>query len=378
VDLPQPDAPARAVLEARIPEFGSPRNPCDVTAQVLNDPASLEECADALLADAHFSTLLVPQVFAYEFATRRLPVVSRLAQKHGKIVCNVWCPEWLEGPGSFENEADPHVAVFRSMDRCFGAISAWHWRGDKRAAGVREVRRHAAAGAAAEAAALLREERGRTVAERAAKAILSLYGVPVVGEALVQDAEEAAAAAMRLGFPVALKVESPAIPHKTDAGVLRLGLKDPAEVRAACTDILARASALTDDIAGVLVQPMVPAGVEVMVGARIDPLFGPLVVVGLGGIFVELLRDRAVALAPVTQGEAEAMLRGLKGAAILDGFRGSPPVDIGALADIVVRISEFAADQRAAIAELDVNPLICAGDKIIAVDGLIVKADAHV
>lgn len=118
---------------------------------------------------------------------------------------------------------------------------------------------------------------------------------------------------------------------------------------------------------------MIPTGVEIMIGARIDPQFGPLVVVGLGGIFVELLRDTAMELAPVTHAEALAMLGKLKGRTLLEGFRGSMSVDVGALADIVVRVSEFASDQRTRISELDINPLICSGSSILAVDALIVR-----
>ena len=125
---------------------------------------------------------------------------------------------------------------------------------------------------------------------------------------------------------------------------------------------------------GVLVQPMISPGVEVMVGARIDSLFGPLILVGLGGVMVELLKDTAVALAPITREEAMAMLRSLKGYPMLTGFRGLEPVDLNALASVVCSLSEFAADQRERILELDVNPLICSGGRITAVDALIVRA----
>jgi hypothetical protein len=111
-----------------------------------------------------------------------------------------------------------------------------------------------------------------------------------------------------------------------------------------------------------------------MVGARIDPLMGPLIVAGLGGVLVELMRDSALALAPVTQGEARGLLERLKGRAALEGFRGAPAADMDRLADIIVRLSEFAADQRDLIAELDVNPIIIAGSDAVAVDALIVKA----
>jgi acetyl-CoA synthetase len=122
---------------------------------------------------------------------------------------------------------------------------------------------------------------------------------------------------------------------------------------------------------GVLVQRMVPRGVEIIVGGRVDPQFGPLVLVGIGGTLVELMKDTAVGLAPVTPAQARGMIDALKGAAMLDGFRGQPAVDRAALADIVCRASEFLADNAALIAELDVNPLICAGGEIVAVDALI-------
>ena len=172
-----------------------------------------------------------------------------------------------------------------------------------------------------------------------------------------------------------LKVESADLPHKTEAGVIRLNVRNAAEVREAYAAVLANAARVTPPprIAGVLVQPMVPAGVEVMVGARVDPLFGPLLVVGLGGVLVELLQDRAVGLAPVSHEEALGMLARLKGAAALRGFRGSQPVDLPALAEVITRIGQFIADHADSVAELDVNPLICAGRRILAVDALIVR-----
>jgi hypothetical protein len=126
-------------------------------------------------------------------------------------------------------------------------------------------------------------------------------------------------------------------------------------------------------INGVLVQPMVPAGTEIMVGGKVDPLFGPLIVAGLGGVLVELLKDTALELAPITKTEAQAMLGRLKGQAMLKGFRGAQPVDQPQLAEVIVRLAEFLDDQQSLIAELDVNPLICSGSRILAVDALIIK-----
>jgi succinyl-CoA synthetase beta subunit len=215
---------------------------------------------------------------------------------------------------------------------------------------------------------------GRTMTEREAKALLALYGVPVVDEALVRTRQDAARAAETFGYPVVLKLESPDVPHKTEAGVIRLDLRDADAVLVAFDAIIATAAALEPKprVNGVLVQKMLPPGIEIVVGGRIDPMFGPLVVVGLGGILVELMQDTVLAPAPVTPTEALALLTRLKGARLLDGFRGMPAVDRGALAGVVSGVSRILADHRGVIGELDVNPLICAGARIVAVDALVV------
>jgi acetate---CoA ligase (ADP-forming) len=373
VALPQPNEAVREILLLHIPEFGSARNPCDVTAQILANPESLNACADALLGDATYGALVVPQTYGYGPSAKRIPVYDQLAAKHGKITCIVWQSEWLEGPGVKEAEEAEHVALFRSMPSCFAALAAWHWRADKRATG-RSMSVPTPAQTVRQARTLISAVGGRTLTEREAKEVLALYGVPVVGERIAQSADEAVNAAGALGYPVVLKVESPDLPHKTEAGVVRLNRRDADQVRSAYQAIMANANAVTPPprINGVLVQNMMPQGVEMVIGARIDPLFGPLVVVGLGGILVELLQDSALAPAPVTHSEALALLAQLKGARLLDGFRGMPSVDRNRLADVICRVACFAADHRNMIAELDVNPLICTGERITAVDALIV------
>jgi len=374
VPMPQPQEAARLVLEAMIPEFGSPRNPADVTAQVMNMPEVIPACANAMMDDPSYGAMLVPMVVASQQSVARLAMYEEIGQRAGKPVIFVWISDWLQGPGAMEIEKSPHIAMFRSMDRAYAAIAAWHRRGERLANPRQEVRR-VPAEAASQARAMLAASTHGTLTEREAKRVLALYGIPVVDEHLVKSADEAASTAEALGFPVVLKVESPDLPHKTEAGVIRLNLRNAAEVRSAYAAVMANADKVSPRprIIGVLVQPMVPQGVEVMVGARVDPLFGPIVVAGLGGILVELLKDTAVGLAPLTHGEALEKLNGLKGVAVLKGFRGSEPVDMDRLADLVGRISEFIADQKDVVAELDVNPLICAGGRILAVDALIVK-----
>lgn len=373
VPLPQPGPEARAVLEARIPEFGSARNPCDVTAQVLNDPDSLRDCMGALFADPAYGAVLVPNGYAYDVATPRFRMMGELAARHDKAACVVWTTQWLEGPGAREAESEERVALFRSMDRCMAAIAAWHAREAKRREGIPDMSRAAPPEALRAAATRLDAAQGAVLTEREAKSILAAYGVPVVAETLATDADAALAAAEAAGYPVVLKVESPALPHKTEAGVIRLNLGSAEAVREAFDAVMANARqhAPGATINGVLVQPMVPQGIEIVVGARRDPLFGPTVLVGFGGVLVELLRDSVVALAPVGRDEARAMLGRLKGAKLLSGFRNMPAVDLDVLAGIVQRVSELAADHGDRIAEIDVNPVICAGPRLVAVDALI-------
>jgi len=373
VAMPQPAPEVKAVLETRVPEFGSTRNPCDVTAQVLADPESLGICANALLGDPQYGVLVSPLTYGYAPSAKRPLVYSALAEQHGKMACVVWQTEWQDGPGVIEAHQCNRVALFRSMNACFSALAAWHWRADKRAVGAQKV-----AATAPEVVTrtkdLIAAAGGRTLTEREAKDVLSLYGVPVVGERLVRSADEAVQAANALSYPVVLKVESPDLPHKTEAGVIRLNLRDEDAVREGYEAVMANANKVSPPphINGVLMQPMVPQGIEMVVGARNDPLFGPLIVVGLGGVLVEVLKDTALAPAPVTPFQAEGLLRSLKGVKLLEGFRGMPGVDIGRLAQVISDVSRFAADHRDSVAELDVNPLICAGERITAVDALIV------
>jgi len=373
--LPQPSAAVQRVLEANIPDFGSARNPCDVTGQVVNNPQSMPACSDALLSDAAYGALVVPQTLVFETYKTRLTSLASQSQHYGKITCSVLISNWLQGPGTLEAETSAQVALFRSMDRCFRTLAAWHHRADLQARGARRLVRAVDSSAAARAAQLIESARCDRLTERESKAVLNLYGIPTVREISADSLESALAAAAQLGFPLALKAESADIVHKTEAGVVALNLRSAAELSAAYERVMANARSIAPaNIKGVLLQPMVPAGVEIFAGVRIDPLLGALVVVGFGGVLVELLRDSAVELAPINADEAARMLARLKGAALLKGFRGAPAVNLSTLADIIVRVSEFAADQCGNIVEADINPIICSAERLIAVDALIVRA----
>jgi succinyl-CoA synthetase beta subunit len=193
----------------------------------------------------------------------------------------------------------------------------------------------------------------------------------------VHSAEQAIAAANALARPVAVKIQSRDIPHKTEAGGVILNLADNDAVGAAYERIIAAAElyAPAAHIDGVLVAPMAPPGREVILGISHDPTWGPLLIVGLGGIFAEALSDVVLALVPIDRATAHALIRRLKGGQILGPYRGQPPADTDALTDLMIRLSHFAADHADDIATIDLNPVIVhpRGEGLSIVDALIVK-----
>lgn len=372
VPLPQPPEAVRDLLKAHLPEFGSPRNPLDLTAQLVAVPQSLHACTSAILAVPDYGAIVFPHPLAQETSTQRLRVVNDLARQSGKIACIPWVTEWLEGPGASEAEQMTHAAVFRSTAACFAALRARTWWHMQRALPI-EKAHPSSAHRVARARALLGAACGPTLTEGEGMRLLSAYDIPVVEDQLTGSGEEAVAAAESMGFPVAMKIVSRDVPHKTESGGVRLGLCSAEAVREAHAAILQNVKAAVPyaQIDGVVVQPMAGAGVELIVGSKLDPVFGPLIVVGLGGIFVELMKDVCVRIAPVSIEEATGMLRSLRGAKVFEGFRGMEAVDLSSVAGVVARVSELAAELANEIEEIDVNPLICTGKRVIAVDALV-------
>jgi acetyltransferase len=195
----------------------------------------------------------------------------------------------------------------------------------------------------------------------AARDLLVAAGIAVIETVRCQSPQSAAAAADRLGYPAVVKVDHPGLPHKSDVGGVRLGLAGRAAVQAAAAGLLALA-----DGAAVLVQHQ-QEGVELLVGGLRDPEFGPVVLAGLGGVLVETWRDVQLAVAPVDQAHAAAMLRSLRGAAIFSGLRGRPPVDLGPVAAMIANVSDLMA-RNPDIAELDLNPVLATATGCTAVD----------
>ena len=211
------------------------------------------------------------------------------------------------------------------------------------------------------------------ISEHEAKRCLAAYGIPVARELVLAPDEVAALKVAPLAFPLAVKIDSPDIAHKTEAGAVRLGVNDLAALKTAAAEVVAHARRYKPDarVNGVLLAEMAQ-GTEVIIGAVNDRYFGPVVMFGLGGVFTELLKDVTYRFAPFDAATAREMIAEIKAAALLTGFRGSAPLAVDALADTMARISWLAADHADRIAEIDVNPLFVNEAGLAAADALIV------
>jgi len=219
---------------------------------------------------------------------------------------------------------------------------------------------------------------GRTLLnEVEAKSLLKEAGVPVASTTLATTRDEAQAQAEAAGYPVVLKVVSPDIAHKSDVGGVKLNLRDKDAVGAAFDEIVANSKKAVPGakILGVAVQYMAPQGTEVIVGMTTDPQFGPVMMFGLGGIMVEVLKDVSFRLVPLAEKDADQMINEIKGRPVLAGVRGQPPSDIAALRQTILKVSEF-VQQHPEVRELDLNPVFAYPNGALAVDARIVIAES--
>lgn len=374
VSLPQPGSELQAALSGKLPSFATARNPCDVTGGLANDLQGYFACVDDLLADPQYGMMVTAHPYSVHTANR-IRLFGDAAARHGKLIANVWITEYLAGPGLVEAERDERLTVFRSMERCFDSVSAFaKWtRYRQRALAQAPSHRLSPIDAPAQSAVRLDRHVNGILTEREAKSALACYGIPVVREALATSEDEAVTAAEAIASAVVLKVDSPDIPHKTEVGAVAIGLNGEAAVRDAYRKLLENVgrNAPGARVDGLLVQEMVASGLELVIGGKSDPLFGPMIIVGVGGTLVELLRDRAMATVPVTRFKAMAMLESLSCWPLLNGYRGSAAVNLPRLCDVIVQVSEFLSDHREKVEELDVNPVICSAADVTAVDALI-------
>ncbi|MDB5926870.1 MAG: coA-binding domain protein [Betaproteobacteria bacterium] len=362
-------------LRKFIPSFGSLLNPVDVTAAIFNDLTLINRTMQAIIDDPGVDCVaMINASLQGDLATTIAAEIVAVAKKTDKPVFLAWSARDVLAQEAYALLDEARIPHYKSPVRCGRAMVAvsWYAQAKRRNAAQRNEKpltiekpsaRQALAGRTAD------------IAEHEAKRILAEYGIPVTQESLATTAGEAVTIARRIGYPVAIKVQSPDISHKTEAKAVKLGIADDAALQAAYDDVLANARAYKADarIEGVLIQEMVKGGIEAILGVTNDPLFGPAVMFGLGGIFAEVLKDVSFRLAPVTPAVAREMIAEIKGYPVLAGVRGKPAADIAALADAIVRVSALAIDLKDHLAELDINPLFVMekGRGVKAADALI-------
>jgi acyl-CoA synthetase (NDP forming) len=356
-----PDTQRR--LREVIPGFGSSANPVDITGQFVAEPGLLRDAVRIALDDPQVHVALVWLQLMDAHVDTLLGMFAEIQEAVAKpfVVCWVAAPE-----RALAALRERGIAVLRGAEPAVDACAALA----RYAAAREEFLADEAARAALSTPALELPAVAGPVPTVAARALLARAGVDTVACELAADADAAAAAAQRLGYPVALKIESPDILHKTEAKGVRLGLHDAQAVGRAFAEIVESAHRHRDGarVAGVIVQAMAAGAVELIVGLQRDRDFGMVVMAGLGGIHVEVLKDVVFRPAPVTQAEARRMLDELRGRALLDGVRGGAAVDRAAIARLISAVSCLGAGAGGRLASLDLNPVLAGPDGAVAVD----------
>jgi acetate---CoA ligase (ADP-forming) len=363
-------------LRAALPSFAAVANPLDVTAAILNDESLLRTTLDKLAEDPDVDMIgLALAAASGELAVELANEIVRVSRETGVPIFVAWNADAQSNRAAYEILDAAGIPRYASPVRCARGIGAlWAFAAARqRQAQMRDEKPLALS--APEWSRTLGNRESGDLTEFESKQLLAAYGIPVTREELARDADEAVRQAQSIGMPVVMKIQSPDIPHKTEAGGVRVGLKDISEVYSAFEEIMANARSYAPQAAieGVLVQEMVSGGTELILGVNNDPLFGPAVMAGLGGVFAEVMKDVSFRLAPITRSEAEGMLKDLRGFALLDGARGRPKADVSAATDALVRLSALAVDLKESLAELDINPLtvLAAGRGVRALDALV-------
>jgi acetate---CoA ligase (ADP-forming) len=372
-EVPETSAQTLEKLKPDATELGSFTNPIDLTPTGYGDGfAAYNRVIATVLAAPEFDQAIVrsaPGSIAAQWASGFVDVAAR----SDKPIMLQWGSGSERNQEAFEIVRKADIPSFLSPRRSMNALGAMYRFGVK-VEGLKSAVQRAAGRPLAKQALELPSTNG-ALGERASKQILARYGIPVVREVLIAESEIDALRADRFVFPLAVKIESPDIAHKTEAGAVRLNVADLPALEQAARDVIAAARSHRQDarIDGVLAQEMA-SGTEVIVGAVDDPHFGPTVMFGLGGVLTEVLHDVTHRFAPFDRATALEMLAEIKGAALLRGYRGAPALDTDALADALVRVSWLIQDHAERIREIDINPLFVRpnGRGVVAADALVV------
>lgn len=392
IELPELSATTQRELSAVLKlQFGSVQNPLDLTGQVVESPDMMPNAVDALLRDSGIDGVVAlnepmrhtDSLKEWRVGTQR--GLANVMKRHNKFACAMSQVSQDMTELGREGAAAAGIHYVNGEGRGIVALDKALRYGEERR---RYLARKANAPAlvdplpARDAVDALLSGRSGTLNEADSKALLRMYGIATTREIMATDAESAVRAADTIGYPVVLKVLAVDVPHKTEAGGVLLNLRTQKDVRSGYAQICASVRDFKPDanISGVLVAEQIAQAHELFAGVTVDPLYGSVVVTGLGGIFVEALRDVAMAIAPVDMEDAHALLDELRGRRILDGLRGRPPADVVSVCETLCRLGRLAVDLEGRIAEVDVNPLFVlpAGKGVRAADALVILKDNQV
>ncbi|GHD76590.1 acetate--CoA ligase family protein [Streptomyces goshikiensis] len=362
-------------LHQWIPEYLNVANPVDNGGHPVGDWRG-RKIIDAILADPSVGVLICPITGPFPPMSDRLAQdLVDAAEQSDKLVCVIWgSPVGTEEAYRTTLLGSSRVATFRTFGNCITAVRAYlgHHRFTAGYRSPFEDAPRTPSPSYRKAQALMRP--GQQLSEHAAKQLLRAYGIRVPREQLVTSAAAAVRAAGLVGYPVVMKASGPQLGHKTELGLVKIGLTSASQIRDAYRELTDIARYENVPLDGILVCQMVERGVEMVVGVTRDDLFGPTVTVGLGGVLVEVLHDAAVRVPPFGEDQARAMLTELRGHALLEGVRGAPPADVDALVEVVLRVQRMALELGDSLSELDINPLMVLprGQGAVALDALAV------
>lgn len=371
--LPDLKPATQKKLHQWIPEYLRVSNPVDNGGAPSADERG-RKILDAIVADPNVDLIICPITGA--LATLSAPLARDLvdvAQTTNKPICVIWGSPITDDPG-YEILVESNLPVFRTYANCVNAVRSYFdyhdFLGRYRSPFEKPAQRRLPA--AKQVEGLLAEP--GALSEFRSKELLTAYGIPVTRDALATSGAEAAKAAKQIGFPVVMKVSSPDLLHKSDLGLVSVGVASLAEVERTYRDLMTRAEKAAPDarIEGVIVSELVLGGVECVVGVSQDDLFGPTIMFGLGGILVEVLKDVTFRVPPFDRSEARRMIGEVQGFPLLTGARGAPKSKLSALTDVIMKVQRLAMDHADSIAELDINPLVVTPAGAVALDALVV------
>jgi len=376
--VPKPSKKTIDLASKEMASFGQVANPFDLTGQIFSNPKMFKRCMSLFIEDDNFDIIQVNMsMVAGQGSVDRAEQLLASVKGSPKPVVAWWAAGSLSDPG-IKILNDSIVASFRSPDRCAIAVKSlvkYHQLVEKNA-GTIEIRYTPDDSIDLDRARAILDTTDTSLSEHQSKELLKLYGISVTIERLVNSSQEAISVAKEIGFPVVLKIDSPDILHKSEADVIRLGISSREEIVTCYEELIENAVRYDSQarINGVVVQEMIQGGTEVITGMTLDPQFGPTIAFGLGGIFVEVLKDISLRVTPLSESDVKFMVREIKGYPILNGIRGKARADIEAVEELLLKLSRLAEDWKDYIAEIDINPLIVfdEGQGLKALDALVV------